>query len=359
MPRCQIFPARLAVYPTGLHAGRAAACWLLSVSILFPAYAHAGQEKPVELPIEALGKATTEEENEPPVELELAWLDGFQEGIEASVDNTARWFDGFFGDSRSFDDRYQSQGRLTIGPEWSQYDGWRVRSSFRAEFALPNTEERFSAIIGRTSFDDYAGGDDSHRRGSVLSSARGDREWILGLGFNPNQGETNRFSISAGIRKGLKADLYSHAQYLYQYRIDDSNQIRSRSSLFWRDSDGFGVNQRLDLESSPNPEWLSRFSIDATRAERISGIRWHSSYALYHVYTEQRAIAGEVWYEGESKREVPLNDWGLRAIHRRNFARDWLFIEMWGGLHWPRNELSERREARWILGLEFEMWYGG
>lgn len=318
------------------------------------------QEKDVQLPLEALGKprpVELEEEENP--ELELAWLDSFQSGVETSVDNTARWIDTFFGDSRSFEDSYDSHGRLTLGPEWSQYDGWKVRSSFRAQFTLPNTQERFSAIIGRANVDDYSVGDTSGRRGSVIGTDRGDREWVVGLGFNPSQGETNRFSVSAGIRGGLRFDLYTHAQYLYQYRIDESKQVRTRSSLFWRASDGFGVNQRFDLETSPSPEWLNRFSIEGTRAERTEGIRWRSSFAAYHVYTEEKAVAGEVWYEGETKREVPLREWGLRAIHRRNFAREWLFLEAWGGLHWPREELIERREARWILGIELEMWYGG
>lgn len=317
--------------------------------------AHA-QEEPLLLPVEKKAKVDTEEDDG--IELELNWLDGFQTGVETSVDNTARWIDNFFGSNRVFDGDYNSRGRLSVGPEWSQYDGWKVRSSFRAQFTLPNTEERFSAIIGRANFDDFTLEDETTRHGSVIRSDRGDQEWIVGLGFNPNQGETNRFSISAGIRGGLRADLYTHARYLYQYRIDEDKQVRTRSSLFWRDSDGFGFNQRLDLEKSASREWLSRFTIDATRAERIDGIRWKSSFAVYHLYDNERAVAGEVWYEGETKQDVPLREWGVRAIHRRQFAREWLYLELTAGLHWPREELIERREARWLIGIEFEMWFG-
>ncbi|RUO36749.1 hypothetical protein CWE13_07825 [Aliidiomarina shirensis] len=315
------------------------------------------QEEPLLLPVEKKVKAKAEDEQDTD-DLELGWLDGLQSGVESSVENTARWIDNFFGDSRAFDGDYDSKGRLSVGPEWSQYDGWKVRSSFRAQFTLPNTEERFSAIIGRTNFDDFTVEEQTSYRGSVIRSDRGDQEWIVGLGFNPNQGEANRFSISAGIRGGLKADLYTHARYLYQYRIDEFKQVRTRSSLFWRDSDGYGFNQRIDIEKSASPEWLSRFTIDATRAERIDGIRWHGSFAVYHLYGNERAVAGEIWYEGETKQEVPLREWGLRAIHRRQFARDWLYLELSGGLHWPREELAHRREAQWLIGLEFEMWFG-
>ncbi|WP_126768087.1 hypothetical protein [Aliidiomarina iranensis] len=336
---------------------------LMLFPVMFLAGPTAAQEADVLRPVPATPPATEGDEAadievaEKKV-LELKWLDGLQTGVESSVDNTARWIDNFFGNNRAFEGDYNSRGRLSLRPEWSQYEGWKLRSSFRAEFVLPNTEERFSAIIGQTNFDDFILDDENTRLDSVIASDRGDEEWIVGLGFNPNQGETNQFSINAGIRGGLKADLYTHARYLYQYRINEATQVRTRSSLFWRDSDGFGFNQRLDVEKSASPEWLSRFTIDATRAERIDGIRWKGIFSVYHLYAEEQAVAGEIWYEGETKQEVPLREWGVRAIHRRQFARDWLYFEIFGGLHWPREERSQRREAKWLVGFEFEMWFG-
>ncbi|MCL5050660.1 MAG: hypothetical protein M1473_09085 [Firmicutes bacterium] len=298
----------------------------------------------------------TASEDDP--ELELAWLDTLKSGVEFSVDGTARWFDNFFGDNRSFDETGRAQGRLSIEPQWSEYDGFKLGSSLRVEVPLPNTKNRFSAIVGRTSVDDYSFGEPNYRRSSIFSSVQGDEEWILGLGFNPNQGETNRLSFSAGVRRGLKGDLYTQARYLYQQRLTDYQQLRSRTSLFWRDSDGFGVYQGLDWEFSPDPAWLSRYAIDVTRAERIDGFRWGSSAALYHVYAEERAVATEIFYRGETKAEVPVRDYGFRLIHRSRFKRDWLYFAIWSGMHWPRQELSERRRGSWHVGIEFEMWYG-
>ncbi|MCC5854228.1 MAG: hypothetical protein JJU10_00910 [Idiomarina sp.] len=287
------------------------------------------------------------------------WIDGLQLGVENTVDATARWFDRFFGDGRVFDDGYDSQGRLSVGPEWSAFDGWKVRSRFRAEFRLPHAEERFSAIIGRGSFSDITTGDDTTRRGSVIRASDEDTEWILGLGFDPHRGETSRFSISGGIRGGLRADPYLQGRYLWQRRLSETAQLRTRSSLFWRDSDGFGFNQRFDHESSMSEEWLSRVSLDLTRAERIEGIRWRSTGSTYHLYEDERAIAGEIWVQGETKRAVSLTDTGFRLIHRSSFKREWLFLELWGGIHWPREEPEQVRKPRWLFGIEIEMWYGG
>lgn len=302
--------------------------------------------------VSTLAQTETEEEDDVPM------LDSFQRGVENSVDSTARWFDQFFGDSRTFEDQYDSQGRFSVGPQWSEFDGWEVDSSFRAKVNLPHAENRFSAFIGRVDDDEYVVGDESSRRSSVLRDMSSDSEWLVGLGFDPNQGEENRFSFSAGIRGGINADLYTEGRYLYQYRITDDSQIRTRSALFWRDSDGFGFAQRLDYEHTFGTEWLFRFSTEGTSAERTQGIHWHNNTAIYHLYAEERALALEFWYAGEAKAVVPDKDIGLRLIHRQSWLRDWFFVEKWAGMHWPKETPLQKREGRWLVGIEFEMWYG-
>lgn len=317
-------------------------------------------------PMVAAQNETSQSHEQPPehqpdsrrIEFSLEWLDHVQDGFEGAVDGTARWFDQFFGAEQAFDGSEGARGRISLRPEWSEYDGLKIRSNLRIQFTLPNTEARFSALIGRVDFDDFASGDSGSQRGSVIRQESGDEEWIIGLGFNPQQGETNRFSLSAGLRGGLRADPYVQSRYLYQYRLSDASQIRSRSSLFWRDSDGFGANQRIDLENSPHPEWLNRLRLDATRAERIRGYRWNASIASYHLYAPEKAMASEFFWRGETKQEVPMRDFGFRVIHRRSWLREWVFLETYAGLHWPRDTLSEPRTGSYLVGIELEMWFG-
>ena len=54
-----------------------------------------------------------------------------------------------FGDNRSFDETGRAQGRLSIEPQWSEYEGFKLGSSLRVEVPLPNTRIAFSAIVGR------------------------------------------------------------------------------------------------------------------------------------------------------------------------------------------------------------------
>lgn len=307
-------------------------------------------------PVVAEEPPKEKQQNKP--ENDRIMLDTLEQGVTSTVDATARWFDQFFGDPRAFEDEYSTQGRLSVGPEWSEFEGTKVRSSFRARVNLPHAERRFSAFIGRVDIDDFVAGEDTQRRSSVLRNVSGDSEWLVGLGFDPHQGEQSRFSLNVGIRGGLRADLYTEGRYLFQYRMTDNTQIRTRTVGFWRNSDGLGFAQRLDYEQTAGDDWLGRFSVEGTRAERILGTRWRSSASIYHLYAEERAIATEVWYSAETGGDVPDRDMGIRGIHRQSWRRDWFYIESWIGMHWPKDKPDQTRQGSWLVGVEFEMWYG-
>lgn len=286
------------------------------------------------------------------------WIDGLQANVEESMDATARWFDRFFSSQQPSDEPLNVEGRLTLAPRWSAYEGWKLDSSFRAKFRLPQAKQRFSAIVGRGNFDDIVNDKKKPYRGSVIESNQNQEEWILGLGFDPSAGETDRLYFSAGIRGGLKADLYTQGRYLWQRRLTEHTQLRISSTLFWRDSDGFGINERIDWEASIREDWLARVSYDSTYAQRTEGVRWEQKSAIYHLYAAEKAVAAELLFQGETGKEVELQNVGLRFIHRQEWLREWLFLEVWGGTHWPREELAEHRHFRWMFGLEFTMWYG-
>ncbi|WP_417442406.1 hypothetical protein [Idiomarina abyssalis] len=284
------------------------------------------------------------------------WLDQFRSGLGSSVDATARWFDGLFGDESI--GRYErSYGRLSVAPQWDQYDGFEVKSRFRARVALPKLKENFSAFIGRVDENEFLD-DDSAGRPSVIRSPQSDEEWLVGLGFDPEINEAHRMSYSIGIRGGLRFDTYARARYMTGFVFSDNQQVRTQSSAFWRDSDGFGVAQRVDYEATLTDTWLVRWASIGTFAEETHGLRWSSTARLYHLYGEDKAWATETWIEGNTDHAVPIQDYGVRFLNRQRYLREWFFAEAWIGYHWPRSEVTEQRSGQWLVGIEFEVHFG-
>ncbi|MCK7458325.1 hypothetical protein [Idiomarina aminovorans] len=284
------------------------------------------------------------------------WLDSFRSGLGTSVEVTARWVDGLFGET-GIGHYERSYGRLSVAPQWDQYDGFEVKSRFRARVALPKLKKNFSAFIGRVDENEFLD-NDSAGRPSVIRSPESDEEWLVGLGFDPEINEGHRISYSIGIRGGLRFDTYARARYMTGFVFSEDQQVRTQSSAFWRDSDGFGVAQRIDYETTLMESWLLRWASIGTFAEETDGVRWSSSARLYHLYSEEKAWAAETWIEGNTDHEVPVQDYGVRLLNRQRYLRDWFFVESWVGYHWPRGHLAEQRSGQWLVGIEFEVHFG-
>jgi len=284
-------------------------------------------------------------------------IDDFRDGLTRSVNSTAAWLDSFFADNINPDDYDTASGRLTLRPEWDEYGGFKLDSSFRARVVFPHAEQRITAVIGRADFDDFIN-ETATSRPSVIRRDEADEEWMLGLGFDPLVDDRQRVSFSAGIRGGLALDTYVSSTYRFETVLSDVSELYSQSVGFWRDSDGFGVAQTLEYDRVLSDNWFNKFWIRGTFAERTDGVRWHLSNKTYYLYGPESALGTELWWYGETRAEVPMQDYGVRALHRQRFHRDWLYLESWIGLHWPRELLSESRQPRWIVGIELELQFG-
>jgi hypothetical protein len=284
-------------------------------------------------------------------------IDEFREGLTTSVNQAARWIDSLFADNIDADAYNTASGSLTLRPEWDEYGGFKLDSSFRARVVFPHAEQRITAVIGRGNFDDFIN-ETPASRPSVIRRDQADEEWMLGLGFDPFVDDQQRLSFSAGVRGGLALDTYVSSTYRFETVLSDVSELYLQSVGFWRDSDGFGIAQTVEYDRVLSEHWFNKFWIRGTFAERTEGIRWHLSNKTYYLYAPERALGAEFWWYGETRSEVPLQDYGLRALHRQRFHRDWLYLESWVGLHWPREVLTETRQPRWIVGIELELLFG-
>jgi hypothetical protein len=284
-------------------------------------------------------------------------VDEFREGLTNTVKRTARWIDSFFADNVNPDDYTTASGSFTLRPEWDEYGGFKLDSSFRARVVFPHAEQRLTAVVGRGNFDDFIN-ETPVNRPSVIRRDQADEEWMLGLGFDPFVDSQQRLSFSAGFRGGLSFDPYISSTYRFETVLSDVSELYLQSVGFWRDSDGFGIAQTVEYDRVLSEHWFNKFWVRGTFAERTNGVRWHLSNKTYYLYGPETALGAEFWWYGETRAAVPMQDYGLRGLHRQRFHRDWLYLESWVGLHWPRELLSETRQPRWIVGIEIELLFG-
>lgn len=268
-------------------------------------------------------------------------------GLYRSTCSTAVWFDGFFGSVR-FDDEYQAtHGSLTVGALWDERNHWDPSVRFRVQMQLPQMNDRLNAFVGKVDPEEYV----SEQRDDFDTLPRqlgreNDDEVLFGLGYSQPGRRGGHFDTSVGTRLDSPKEAYAKGTYRIALPLQERNLLRLRETVFWEDRERLGATTRFDLERLFTDDLLARWTGSATFTQETEGVRWFSHVTLYQNLRNGRALSYQVGLAGESDREVPITDYGLRVIYRRTiFDRDWLFLELRSSVTWPRENLLERRES--------------
>jgi len=289
-----------------------------------------------------------------------AMLDQFRSGVERSVCVTAWRFDSLFGvlpEDELLDTR-RAHGRLRTGVEWDDRDGFGNELTLRTQVQLPLARERMNLIFGRDTDEAFVEGGSREFDGGVFAEEDDERSWLLGLGYTPVRGTRSRLGLGAGVRLRTPPEPYVQASYWYQTRLSDLLLLRARQTVFWESEDGFGTATRVSLERMLREDRMLRWGNNLRISEATDGMRWNTNLTLYQSLGNARAIALRGAVQGETGREVSPLEYRLLVIFRRQFLREWLFLELRGGGGWLREELEEPREFVPEAAVVLEMSFG-
>jgi len=288
-----------------------------------------------------------------------AWVDRMRLRLSQAACASSAWFDGFFGTERRYEDYRATYGSVSLGTLWDERDGFDPRLRFRIRLQLPQADERLNAFIGRVDREEFVTGREEEF--DALPSRFGQEdedELLLGLGWSSPDRRGSWFDSDVGVKIALPLDPYVRGSWKLVHDFSKSTLLRLRESAFWRNTEGFGVTSRADLDYVLEPGLLSRWTAVATYSEESLGVDWYTTLTLFQSIDEIRAFAYQVSYSGETDREVPIKDWGVQLIYRQRISREWLFVELRSSVTWPKDEPQEPREPNWGVGIAIEMLFG-
>ena len=296
----------------------------------------------------------------PELDGETPALDQFRHGVERSVCVTAWRFDSLFGvmPEDQIIERRATHGRLRLGLKWNERDGFKEEVALRAQVHLPIAERRMRLIFGRDTDEAFIEGGSREFDGVTFAEEDEDRNWLLGLGYEPIRGTRSRLSLGAGVRLRTPPDPFVQASYWYQTKVHENLLLRARQTVFWENEDGFGTTTRVSLERLLGGRRMLRWANHLRVAEGTDGMRWNTNLTIYQALAEDRAIALRGAVRGETGRDVNPIEYNLRLIHRRSFLKEWLFLELQGGGGWLREEEDESRKFVPEAAVIFEMAFG-
>jgi len=286
------------------------------------------------------------EESERPV----GWLDRSHSYISERLCEPAAWFDGFFGDARSFEETpIGTFIRIRNAVQWDEDDGWSHGLRVRASILLPRVSDRFRLLISRD--EDLSG-----ELPKEASLGDGSDRTRLGLRFIASERSRSQLDFDGSIRLGggsLNPEIRS--RYRYVYGLSDDTLARATQTAFWQREDGLGTTSRLDWEWVPNRDGLLRWTGQGTYSETSEGVDWRSSVVAFRQLDTRSAIRAEIGAFGYTKPSFEVEEYFVALRYRRQFLRRWLYYELQPQHAWPLDEVTGKRRADWRFTLTLEV----
>src|SRR5262245_16229519 len=286
------------------------------------------------------------------------WIDRAHAGVFNSVWRSAMRVDQWFGSAADEAAYMETSGSLAPALLYDEFDGFQPRLRFQVDMPLPQINERFHAFIGRVNRDEYVtestpgSGAFARQFGPVQED-----ETLFGIRYRePRQG--GGFSADAGLRLATPLDPFVKGSYRFNRGTSETTLFSLRETIFWQNSEKFGLTSRADVERVFPSMWLLRGTLSGTISQRTDGVRGFAAFTAIRGLPNRRAIAAELFSEGEMDADVPLGNYGVKLAYRRSVSRDWLVLETRVSLTFPKDDPLQPREASWGLGVGPDICFG-
>jgi hypothetical protein len=286
------------------------------------------------------------------------WIDRAHQGVFNAVWRSAMRMDYWFGSQYEEAAYMETSGSIAPALLWDEFDGFQPRMRFQVDVPLPQLNERFHAFVGRVNREEYV----TERQPGSGAFARQygpveDDETLFGIRYRePRQG--GHFEADAGLRLASPLDPFVKGSYRFLHGSSETTLFALRETVFWQNSEKFGLTSRIDVERILAEVWLLRGTLSATISERTEGVRGYTALTTIRGLPGRRAVAAELFTSGELDADVPLGNYGLKLAYRRSVAREWLVLETRVSLTFPKEFPWQEREATFGVGVGFEMFFG-
>lgn len=279
-----------------------------------------------------------------------SWLDRTHSYLSERLCEPAAWFDGFFGDPRSFEETpVGSFIRVRNSLRWDQSKDFSFRLRLRANISLPRVSDRIRLLVTRD--DDVTGEFDQP---TALEDE--DDRTRLGLRFLGRDRARSRFDVDATVRvSGTGLNPRVRGRYRVVQGLTDRTLARLTQTAFWERDEGLGTTSRLDWEWLPDRDQLVRWTGQGTFSETSDGVEWRSSVIDFRQLTNRTALRGEFGAFGVTRPSLEVEEYFVAVRYRRQFLRRWLFFELEPERAWPKDLETGERRSDWRFTFTLEV----
>lgn len=255
----------------------------------------------------------------------------------------AQWMDDFFGAELRDAERADTFIRAIVTDDWDQRDGHDFRVRLRGQINLPKISERIDLVFS---------GEETEQ---TLTEEERSSENDIGVRVNFRDGRRSRLDATLSLRSGPA--LLPGVRYRYQLPLTGNSWARVTQRLQYNTAEGYRSQTNFDINRALSDHSLVRWGGRVRYREERGYWDWNTgiSYRRWMDDHEQYPSAIE-YYVAMSGRDTPetfATNYRIGALYRRQFFRDYLFLEIEPNYNWRRDTFEEQRAG--VAGIVFRL----
>jgi len=255
----------------------------------------------------------------------------------------AQWMDDFFGAEVRDAERADTFIRAIIADDWDQRDGHDFRVRLRGQVELPKISERIDLVFS---------GEEAEQ---TLTEEERSSENDIGVRVNFRDGRRSRLDATLTVRSGPA--LLPGVRYRYQLPITNNSWARFTQRLQYHTADGYRSLSNIELNRALSDHSIVRWGGRLRYREDDGFWDWNTGFTYRRWLDDHERYPSAIeYYVALSGRDTPQSfatNYRIGAIYRRQFFREFLFLEIEPNYNWRRDTFEEQREG--VAGIVFRL----
>jgi len=255
----------------------------------------------------------------------FSFLDEPQEAISSGVEALARTLDEFFSEETVYYDSSGTFLKFTADIIRRNDGKLSYTGDLQLRLRMPRAGEKASIIV-QTDADELDDEDTTVEAQDTPAKAVEEKDLFVGLQTDLGEKAGWRIRPSVGIRLGSKLNPYTKLRLKRHYQLDKWD-IKWNETLYSFKNTGSGVDSQLEFNRKIKKD-LFRAVTEARWTKETDYFELSQVFAMYHVFSERRALSYYAGAYGKSFPTVHATHYLLGLSYRQKIHKNYLFYEL-------------------------------
>lgn len=277
------------------------------------------------------------------------WGDKSHALVCNSANGLVNWIDRFFYSEDFEVEAAEAYMRLRLTHFSYEARDNEFDIGFRGRVSLPALSKRFTLVI----YDNEEEDQDRQTPELTESNPQNDHGTNVAIQFTEFDEGHHRLDYRFGVRSS--GAFKSAFRYRYRFNLNDQQSLQVTNRLRFRADEGFENRIQLRHDTMLSKDDVLRIHHTTRYGKITRGMEWHQYAGITHRLNDTSALTGFIEAQGITQPNTLTTLAGLGFNYRKQFFRDWMYIETRPAYYFERETKQQHRDGRWRAYVRLEM----